>query len=310
MRAHAHPLIGIVGVAGAMALGVYAVAVLEAVIGRRIARRSAPGGGAWGAPIRWAALRLLQRRAATERADGPAWALAPALLGGLGAVAVVVVPLAPDLAVADVGGGIVLFGAAMALITVAVFLHGWSPNSAFPLIGGYRFVAQALSFEIPLVLVLIAAAIPAESLAVGDIVRSQASLWNIVRQPLGLPIYLVAGLGVAFWGPLALPDAEDLSGGTVAEASGAFLLVWRVARAAVLTAVAAMGAAAFLGGWLGPWLPGPVWVALKTLVLLALLVGSGHLFARVRLESFVVFAWVILIPLALADVFLSGILVL
>src|SRR3546814_18720469 len=59
-------------------------------------------------------------------------------------------------------------------------------------------------------LVLIAAALPAESLALGDIVESQAGLWNVVRQPLGLPLYQVAGLGLASWGPLRQSDARDL----------------------------------------------------------------------------------------------------
>ncbi|HEY4685070.1 MAG TPA: NADH-quinone oxidoreductase subunit H, partial [Dehalococcoidia bacterium] len=83
-------------------------------------------------------------------------------------------------------------------------------------------------------------------------------------------------------------------------------LLWETARAGMLVAVAAMGAATFLGGWWGPLLPGPVWVILKTLALLLALVASGHLLARVRIERFVVVCWVILIPLALFNVFLSG----
>lgn len=84
-------------------------------------------------------------------------------------------------------------------------------------------------------------------------------------------------------------------------------LLWRIAQLNVLVAVAAMGAAVFLGGWLGPWLPGGVWMVLKTLFLIVLLVVSKHLFARVRTESFVVAAWIVLTPLALADVFWAGI---
>ncbi len=291
-----------------LVVGVYAVAVLERVTARCIAGDTIGWRDAATVPLRESALLLVQRRTRTERPDREAWALAPALLGALAAVAMLAVPLAP--AGLDVEAGIVLFGAAAALVMVAVYLHGWAPNAVLPLLGGYRFVAQALSFEMPLALVLIAAALPAESLSVGAIVRSQGELWNIVRQPLGLPLYLIAGLGLAFRGPLALPDATDLAGGTEADLSGAALLAWRVARAAVLVAVAAMGASVFLGGWLGPWLPGPIWVAGKTLVLLAVLVLAGHLTARVRLERFVVVAWTVLIPLALVDVFVSGLLLL
>jgi NADH-quinone oxidoreductase subunit H len=291
----------------ALAAGTYAVAVLDELAFRLVARVPARARQAAGLPLRRAARALLEGRTSTERPDGGAWALSVSALAALAAGGLVVVPLSSEAAVADVAEGIVLFGAAMALVMVAVFLHGWSPNSALPLVGGYRFVAEALSYEMPVALVLIGVAIPAQSLSVGAIVASQHGLWNVIRQPLGLPIYLVAASGLAYWGPLALPDAADLAGGTRAESSGSELLAWKVARAAVLVTTAAVGAAAFLGGWWGPLLPGPAWVAAKTLVLLAVLVAAGHLLARIRLERFVVVAWTVLIPLALVDVFAGGI---
>lgn len=297
---------GAVIVLAALAIGVYVAAVLDRLVAGRIAGEALRPAPTLMAPLRESALLLLQQRSTTERPDSAAWALAPALLGALAAAALVVIPLGPSLALPDIDSGIVYFGAAMAMVMIAVFLNGWSANSMFPLIGGYRFIAQALSYEMPLALVLIAAALPAESLSVADIVRSQEPLWNVVRQPLGFPLYLVAALGLAFWGPLDLPDASDLAGGTAAELSGTALLLWRAAQLAVLVAVAAMGAAAFLGGWLGPWLPGPVWMVLKTTVVITLLVCAKHVFARVRLERFVVISWAVLIPLALVDVFLSG----
>lgn len=300
----------ILGIGAALAVGTYAAAVLDRITGRVVARRPLRPVAALVGPAREAALLLLQRPSETERPDAEAWAFAPAFLGALAAAALVAVPLSPALALREIDAGIVHFGAAMAMVMVAVYLNGWSANSTFPVLGAYRFVAEALSYEMPLALVLIAAALPAESLSVAEIVRSQESVWNVVRQPLGLPLYLIAGLGLAFWGPLALPDGADLAGGTTAELSGVQLLLWQAARAAVLVAVAAMGAAAFLGGWWGPWLPGAVWMILKTLVLLTVLVAAGHLFARVRLERFVVVSWVVLIPLALVDVFLSGLLAL
>ena len=303
-------LLAVLGVATVLAAGIYATAVLDRVVGRVVARQPLRAGDVLAGPVREAALLLLQRRSETERPDAAVWAFAPAFLAALAAAALVAIPLSPTLELAEIDAGIVHFGAAMAMVMVAVYLHGWSANSLFPVIGAYRFVAEALSYEMPLALVLIAAALPAESLNVAEIVRSQQEVWNVVRQPLGLPLYLIAGLGLAFWGPLALPDSADLAGGTAAELSGAPLLLWQAARAAVLVAVAAMGAAAFLGGWWGPWLPGAVWMVGKTLVLLSVLVTAGHLLARVRLERFVVVAWVVLIPLALVDVFLSGLLAL
>lgn len=304
--------VAVLAIAAAMTAGIGVTTVLEEAVRGLVAGEGLRPARAVARPLERAAFLWRQRRARTERPDAALWALSPALLAGLAATALSAVPLAPAIDVADVPDGIVLYGAAMALVMVAVFLHGWSANSIFPLVGGYRFIAVALSYEMPLALVLIGAALPAESLAVGDIVASQAALWNVVRQPLGLPIFLVAGLGLGFWGPLALPDAADLAGGTAAEASGVQRLVWALARRAVLVAVAAMAAAAFLGGWLGPGLPGPAWIdglawmTLKTLAVLLLLVVIGHLVPRVRIESFVVVAWTVLIPLALVDVFVGG----
>lgn len=286
--------------------GVYLVAVIDRLTGLWVAGLPLKPWGAMAAPARTAALLLIQRRTETERPDAPGWALAPALLLGLATMAAALVPLAPGVVVADPATGFVVFSAAIAFVMIAVYLHGWSPNSVFALHGAYRYGALALSFQIPFLLAMLATALPAGSLSMVAIVEAQESVWNVVRQPLGLPLYLVVGVGVGIWGPLDLPDASDLAGGTSVEDAGVARLLWYVARAAMLVAVAAMGAAAFLGGWFGPWLPGPVWMTLKTLALLLLLIASRHFLARVRIERFVVLAWAVLIPLALLNIFVAG----
>lgn len=304
-----NPLPATLLVATVIGVGAYLVAVMDLVIGSRVARVR-PAGSVWLLPLAQLASLSQMRRSVTERPDREAWALAPPLLAGLAAVALTAIPLAPGVAVADVRAGIVLFGAAMLQVMVAVFLHGWGPNSTMPMLGSFRMAALVLSMSVPFSLVVIATAMPAESLRVGEIIASQESLWNVVRQPLGLPIYLVTALGFAFWGPLGLPDAADLAAGTGTESSGVVLALWRMARIMVLVALAVMGAAAFLGGYLGPWLPGWSWMVLKTLVLAMGLLWAGHRFARVRMETAVQLGWLVLLPLALVDVFASGVLTL
>lgn len=306
MSPHLSPELAVLVVGIALAVGVYVVAVLDQAIGEQV-------GGARPRlqrvvldPFRSSALLLIQQRRTTERTDAPGWLLAPALLMALAALALALVPLGPRAVAADPDTGFVVFAAAIAFVMIAVYLHGWSPNSVFPLQGAYRFGAQALSFQMPFLLAMLATTLPAESLSIVDVVRAQESVWNVVRQPLGLPLYLIVGVSVSFWGPLNLPDAADLAGGTSAEDSGVARLMWKAARAAMLVAVAAMGASGFLGGWWGPWLPGAAWVILKTLALLILLVAAGHLLARVRIEGFVVLCWALLIPLALLNIFVSG----
>ena len=300
----------VIAVGAALMAGVYFVAVFDRLIGALVAGRTLRWSRLLAEPVQSSALMALQQRRTTERPDAPAWALAPALFAGLAAVALALVPFDRDLVATDPATGFVVFSAAITMVMIAVYLHGWSPNSAFALHGAYRYGAQALSFQIPFLLAMLATALPAESLSIVDIVNAQESLWNVIRQPAGLPLYLVVGVAVSFWGPLNLPDGSDLAGGTSVEDSGLSRLLWKAARAAMLVSVAAMGAAVFLGGWWGPWLPGPVWVILKTIALLAVLLASGHLLARVRIEQFVVVSWVLLIPLALLNVFVSGALLL
>lgn len=294
--------------AGVVIAAPYVVAVADATVAARVAGSHVRASTLLVAPLREAARLWSQRATRTERPDRGAALLAAPLLLGLAAVMLAALPLGEGVGVADVDDGIVLWGAAAALVMVGVFLHGWAPNSAFPLVGAYRFAAQALSYQIPMLLVLLGTAIPARSLRFGDVVASQHHLWNVARQPLGLPLLLAAGFGLAFLGPLRTPDAADLAGGAAAETAGRPLLAWRFAQALLIAAVALTAAVAFLGGWQGPVLPGPVWLALKSLALVLVLLAAAHRVPRVRLERFVTWAWVVMIPAALVDVFGAGIL--
>lgn len=293
-------------VAVVLGAGAYLVAVADRVLFAVVAGRRAGLAAAAAGPARDAVALLRRQPVTTEAPDRILWLWAPAAYAGLAAMALSVVPLAPGLAVADVRTGIVVFGAAEALAIVAIFLHGWAPNAPLPLVAGYRFVGVALSYELLSMFVLIAAALPAESLSIGAIVTSQQSLWNVVRQPLGLPLFLIVTAGVTFTGPLAVVDAPDLAGGGDAESSGVQHLVWAGARAAMLVAFAAAAAAVFLGGWLGPVLPGAVWMTLKTAGVALVVLAGRHLLARVSPERFVRVAWTVLLPLAFADLALAG----
>lgn len=292
----------VVAVLGAGALG---VATLRRVLAVRVAGQP----GAWVAAAGpWHEARSLVRQqvVATERPDRATWVLAPAGYLGLAAAALAVVPLGAGVVVADPRTGIVVFGAAEALAIVVVFLHGWSPNSPLALVGAYRFVGVALSYELLSMFVLIAAALPAESLSIGAVVESQAGLWNVVRQPLGLPLWLVVTWGVTFSGPLAVVDGADLAGGGAVEDSGLPRLAWAGARAAMVVVFALAGAAVFLGGWHGPVLPGPLWVALKAAVLVAVVVAGDVGLARLGAQRFVGLAWTVLLPLAFLDLLVAG----
>lgn len=301
------PLLAVVFVLGILSAGALVVRVSADVIGMSVAGGPIDWSGALRRPLAELRWLLGQQTVRTERPDSITWLVAPAVYLGLAAVALSVVPVAEGVVVADVRTGIVVFGSAEALAIVAVFLHGWSPNSPFPLVAGYGFVAAALSYELLSMFVLIAASIPAESLSIGAIVESQSGMWNVVRQPLGLPLWLIVSLGVTFRGPLGVVDSADLAAGGATESSGVQRLVWSVGRSAMLAVFAIAGAAVFLGGWHGPLLPGAVWMAIKSLVLIGLLVWIEATVARVSVERFVRLAWTVLLPIGFADLLIAGV---
>jgi NADH-quinone oxidoreductase subunit H len=289
--------------------GALLAAALDRVALARIAGRAA--GNPVLQPLRDAAATLLRQKVSTERPDGFNWALAPAAYLALAAVGISVVPLAEGVVAVDLDAGIVLWGACEALTVVVVFLHGWSANALMALLGAYRYVAIGLPAMLLSMFVLIAAALPAESLALSAIVESQRDVWNAVRQPLGLPLFLMLGLTLTLRGPFDYADGYDLACGTSAEVSGPAHAAWQAARLAMLVSVAAIASAVFLGGYLRPEpVPGPVWLALKTAGVLALLVAAGHLFARMPPARMLSLIWTVLLPLSFVGLAIVGVQVL
>lgn len=304
----AHPLLATMVVLAVLAVGSYAVAVAEVAIGARVSGSPTTAGRALVHPAAQAALAWRRPGVVTERPDMIGWVLAPALYAALAAFALAVLPLGPRWAVADVRTGIVVLGSAEVLAMVAVYLHGWSPNSPFALVGAYRFMASGLSFLLLSMFVLIAAALPAESMSFGRImVAQEEGLWNLVRQPLGLPLFIVVALGVSFYGPLNFSDGADIHGGTTVESSGPAHLAWAWARRAMLTTYALATAVVFMAGPTGPWLPGPVWLAIKAMAVVVLLVWLRHRVARVPMDRFVRVAWTVLLPLSFLHLAVAGV---
>lgn len=299
------PILSSIIVLVLLGFGAYAAAVINHTLNS--APRSSGLGAVLLAPMREGFLLLQKQLNCTERPDMMLWAVAPATYATVAACAFTVVPIADHLAIADVRTGIVLFGAAEALAIVALFMHGWSPNSHLPLIGGYRFVALGLSYELLSMFVLIAAALPAESLQVSQIVSSQEKIWNVVRQPMGLPLWIIVTLGVTFTGPLNLADGSDLAAGTSVEISGRHLLLWKIARNVMLTVFCAMGASIFLGGWHGPFLAGWAWILIKTLALMVLVIWIGNRLSRLPAERAVLYFWTIGLPVSFIHLLQAGI---
>jgi NADH-quinone oxidoreductase subunit H len=204
-------------------------------------------------------------------------------------------------AVADLPVGVVWFNAMEVLTWAGLWLAGWGPNAALSLVGGYRFLAQGLAYELPLMFALISAATGAQSLRVGAIAAAQHGLWYAVWMPVAFVVYLAGVLAFSFLGPFAYPAGRDLAGGVLSEATGADLLLLRSGRWLWLAAGSAMAVPMFLGGGEGPGLPPWAWQAGKTLLVLGVLVVAVRRLPVIRADRYMEFAWVVLIPLTIVQ---------
>jgi NADH-quinone oxidoreductase subunit H len=260
-------------------------------------------------PFREAARLLLVQPRTTRRPDVLLWRLGASSVLVVSLVGSIVVPLG-RWAVADLSIGVVWWTAFLAMLWVAVWLTGWGPNAAQSLVAGYRFVAQALAYEMPLAITVVTCALAAGTLRVSGIAEAQQQLWYVVWQPLGAAVYLICALAIAFWGPFGHPVGRDLSGGVTAELAGVDRLVFAAGRWVALAAVSAFAVPLFLGGGAGPLLPDWLWSLLKTLLVLTVLVAARWRLPVVRVDRFEEFAWMVLLPVSLLQAFIVGVVVL
>ena len=286
-----------------VALGILgALAVTAAVLDGALAARARGGpGGKMGGPVRpfgEAARLMRQRRRTTVEADRLLWRIGGAGLLVTAALMVTVVPLG-EWTIFDLDVGVMWFNAMDVMVWALVWLTGWGANSAHSLVGGYRFLAHGLGYELPLMFALVAPAIAAESLNVGRVAAAQDGLWFAVWMPVAFLVYLLGVAAFAVWGPFSPAIGTDVAGGARAELSGVDRLVFEVGRYALLAAGAAFAVPMFLGGGAGPLLPGWAWVLVKTVALLAVLVWLRRRLPAFRPDKFMEVGWMLLLPAVL-----------
>ncbi|WP_329138921.1 NADH-quinone oxidoreductase subunit H [Streptomyces sp. NBC_01476] len=224
-------------------------------------------------------------------------------------LAVLVVPFGRR-TVGDLSVGVVWFNAMEVLTWAGLWMSGWGQNAAFSLIGGYRYLAQGLAYELPLMFALISAATGAQSLRVGGVVAAQHGLWFAVWMPFAFAVFLTSVSAFSFLGPFSYPAGRDIAGGVLGDTSGADRLLLQAGRWLWLAAGAAMAVPLFLGGGAGPG-PAPwAWSLLKTLAVLVALVCIQRRFPMVRADRYVEFAWVVLVPLAVLQALVPALVVL
>ena len=281
-------------------------ASFDAVLAGRVAGRRVLSSAM--EPLRSAAGLVVQQRRRLLAADVLLWRGAGVVLLVAAVLASMATPLG-DWAVSDLPVGVVWFNAMEIVAWAAVWLAGWGPNSAFSMVGGYRFIAQGLAYELPHMFVLTTAAIGAGSLRIGDVVAAQQDVWFVVWMPVAFVVYLVSVLAMAFFRPFDHATGADIAGGARAELSGVDRLVFAAGQWVLLVSGAAMAVPLFLGGGSGPLLPGWVWTLVKTAAVLGFLVWAGRRMPTIRMERFTEIAWLVLIPATLLQALFVSIVV-
>lgn len=279
-----------------MGLGLYA-ATLDGMLTARA--NGARRGGARTAVVEVARL-MRQRRRVTVAADTLLWRIGG---GGLIVVASLIVAVIPlgRWTLFDFDVGVVWFNAMDVMVWALVWLTGWGANSAYSLVGGYRFLAHSLGYELPLMFALVAPPIAAESLRVADVVSAQRGLWFAVWMPVAFMVYCLGVVAFSVWGPFSAALGTDIAGGVAAELSGVDRLVFQGGRYTLLVAGAAFAVPMFLGGGAGPLLPGWLWVLVKVVALLSVFVWLRGRLPVLRPEKFMEVGWLVLLPLTVVQ---------
>ncbi len=215
--------------------------------------------------------------------------------------------------IADVNVGILYVLAVGSLGTYGVVLAGWSSNNKYSLLGGLRTSAQMLSYELPMGVSLLGVLLIVGSMRLTDIVDFQASnlggfLWLILLQPVGFLIFFICGLAEAGRTPFDLPETEnELIAGFATEYGGMKFGLFFGAEYVHMIVLSFIGATVFLGGWSGPFaqqLPflGPVYLLLKVAFMIFMMIWIRASVPRVRFDKLMKFCWKFLLPLSIANV--------
>jgi NADH-quinone oxidoreductase subunit H len=250
---------------------------------------------------------------------GPVMTIMPAL------AAWAVVPFGPEVALANINAGLLFLMAITSMEVYGVIIAGWASNSKYAFLGALRASAQMVSYEIAMGFALVVVLMVSASLNMTDIVIGQAQgrfaamglnflSWNWL--PL-LPIffvYVIAGIAETNRHPFDVVEGEsEIVAGHMVEYSGMAFAMFFLAEYANIILVSTLASIMFLGGWLPPidsalanWIPGWIWLGLKTFVVATLFLWVRATFPRFRYDQIMRLGWKIFIPVTLVWLVVVG----
>jgi NADH-quinone oxidoreductase subunit H len=247
-----------------------------------------------------------------KAADRWVFSLAPAVVLVPTILVIVVIPFGETIFAENLDVGIFFVMAISAVSVIGVLMAGWASANKFSLIGAVRAAAQLIAYELPLILTAVGVAMLAGTLSLVGIVEAQRDYWFVLVQPLGFLIFVMASLAELVRTPFDMPIADsEIIFGAYTEYTGlkfAFFLLAEYGGIVVLSAVASV---LFLGGYLAPpalsFIPDPLWMAAKIGAISFVIIWLRATFPRLREDQLQRFSWIVLIPLSLLNILITGV---
>ena len=240
-------------------------------------------------------------------ADKAVFVIAPAIIMVTVLLSFAVLPIAPGVIVVDLNIALLFFLGMSSLGVYSIVLAGWASGNKYSLLGGLRAAAQMMSYEVFMGMSLMGVVLLAGSFNLTTIVEAQKKLWFVVPQFLGFALFLVAGVAEARRLPFDLPEAEaELVAGFHSEYSGMKFGMFFVGEYLGIILISSMITVLFFGGWLGPWLPPIVWFLIKVFAFICFFILLRASLPRLRFDQLMSLGWKVMLPLALANVVVTG----
>ncbi|MEO3785695.1 NADH-quinone oxidoreductase subunit NuoH [Actinocorallia sp. B10E7] len=222
-------------------------------------------------------------------------------------VALAVVPVGPGQVAIDLSLGLFFALAVMGIGVIGSIMAGWASANKYSLLGGMRVAAQLVSYELPMVLAAASAAMAAGTLNLSGIAEAWEWWWLAWQAPAAV-VFFLAGLAELRRPPFDMPVADsEIIFGPYTEYGGLRFAFFLLAEYAGILVVCSLTTVLFLGGWQGPLLPGFLWTLIKIFLLAFVVIWFRVAYPRLREDQLQRLAWVYLVPIALLQLALTGV---
>jgi NADH-quinone oxidoreductase subunit H len=270
-------------------------------------------------PIADAVKLLLKEIIIPQKANKILFVIAPIMVIMPALAAWAVVPFGPETVLANVNAGLLLVMAITSMEVYGVIIAGWASNSKYAFLGAMRASAQMVSYEIAMGFVLVIVLMVSGSLNFTDIVMAQSKgyfydkglnflSWNWLPLLPVFVVYVISGIAETNRHPFDVVEGEsEIVAGHMVEYSGMSFAMFFLAEYANMILISALASLMFLGGWASPidsilfnWIPGWIWLGLKTFVVVSMFIWARASFPRYRYDQIMRLGWKVFIPLTLA----------